>query len=264
MTADYLAGILRRKREEIAILKSRARGLRAAAANAPPARPWADALRRSERVALIAELKRRAPSAGSLCPELDPPALARTYEEAGAAALSVLTDGDFDGKLQDLERARSAVSLPALRKDFILDPVQIHESRAAGADAVLLIVRSLPGDELEDLLAAAAEAGMGALVEVHDDEELGRALAANAQVVGINNRDLATLSTDLEVAHRLASLVPPDRILVAESGIVSAEQVRELGALGVDAVLVGRALVSDPDPGRLAGELAAQPKRERS
>jgi indole-3-glycerol phosphate synthase len=264
VATDYLSAMLARKREEIAALVSRAAELAAAAADMPPARPWAASLRRSGRVALIAEMKRRAPSAGLLRPDLDPAALARTYEAGGSAALSVLTDREFDGVLADLERARHAVGLPALRKDFILEPVQIHESRLAGADAVLLIVRALSRGELEDLLGVAGEAGLGTLVEVHDDEELEEALTCGAEVVGVNNRDLGTFRVSLDVTRRLAALVPPDRRLVAESGIESAEQVRELGELGVDAVLVGRALVSHAEPGRLAAELASQPRRERT
>lgn len=264
MTADHLTAILQRKREEIARLRPRAAQLRAAAGDAPPARPWWQALCLPGRVALIAELKRRAPSAGSLRPEMDPAELARSYEQAGAAALSVLTDADFDGELADLLEARAAVTVPALRKDFILDPVQVYESRAAGADAVLLIVRALSDDLLAELLGLTSEVGLGALVEVHDATELDRALASGAEIIGINNRDLQTFDTTLDVTYGLVDSVPADRILVAESGITSGWQVSELGARGVDAVLVGRALVSHSEPGRLARQLASQTKRERS
>jgi indole-3-glycerol phosphate synthase len=264
VSADVLAGILARKREEIAALRPRLAELQAAAADAGPVRPWAAALRPPDRVALIAELKRRAPSAGSLRPQLDPVELAGTYERAGADALSVLTDAAFDGVLADLEQARGSTAIPALRKDFVLDPVQIYEARAFGADAVLLIVSALTNAELYGLLDVVGEVGMAALVEVHDEGELERALTAQAEVIGINNRNLQTFETNLEVTKRLAGSVPADRVLVAESGIATGAQVEDLGALGVDAVLVGRALVSHPEPGRLAKELASQAKRERS
>jgi len=260
MTKGYLAEVALRKDEEIAALRPRMAELRSRAADAPPCRPWAAGLRLADRVALIAELKRRAPSAGSLRPQMDPPTLARAYEGAGAAALSVLTDADFDGALADLWRAREAVSVATLRKDFVLDPVQVFESRVAGADAILLIVRMLTDDQLMTLLGISDEVGLGTLVEVHDEVELERALASNAWVIGVNNRDLTTLSTSLDIARELASRVPSGRLLVAESGIESGQQVRELGELGVDAVLVGRALVSHSDPGGLAAELSNQPK----
>lgn len=262
--ADFLTAILRRKRAEVEALRGRAADLRSAAADAPPPRAWAAALRVPGRVALIAEIKRRAPSAGELDPNLDARERARLYERAGAAALSVLTDRDFDGEIGDVTRAREAVALPTLRKDFVLDPVQIWEARAAGADAVLLIMGALEDGRLRDLLGLAGELGMGTLVEAHDAEDLGRAVAADAPVVGVNNRDLRSFATSLEVTRRLAASVPPDRILVAESGIESAAEVQELGALGVDAVLVGRALITHRDAARLAAELAGQPRRARS
>lgn len=264
MARDYLTEILPRKWAEIEALKPESVELRAAAADAPPTRDWTKALRRPGRVALIAELKRRAPSAGWLRPDLDPAALAATYESAGAAAISVLTDRDFDGVLADLAEARAAVSLPVLRKDFLLDPLQLHQSRLAGADAVLLIVRALSTGQLADLLGVASELGLGVLVEVHEMEELGKALDAGAPVIGINNRDLRTLATRLDVTGRLVESVPADRVLVSESGIEAPEQVRKLGERGVDAVLVGRALVAHADPGALARELASQPRQGRA
>jgi indole-3-glycerol phosphate synthase len=154
--------------------------------------------------------------------------------------------------------------LPVLRKDFMLEPVQVWESRAAGADAVLLIVRALGEAGLAELLGVAAEAGLGALVEVHDQEELGRALDAGAPVIGVNNRDLRTFATTLEVTEDLAAAVPGERILVSESGIESGADVARLGALGVDAVLVGRALVTHADPVALGAELAGQARVERA
>jgi indole-3-glycerol phosphate synthase len=263
MSFDYLAGILARKWAEVEALRPQAAELQAAATDAPPPRGWVEALRHQDRVTLIAELKRRSPSAGPLRADLDPPALARVYEAAGAGAISVLTDRDFDGVLGDLRKAREAVSLPVLRKDFILDPVQLHESRAAGSDAVLLIVRALSDAQLAELLGVASELGLGVLVEVHDAEELGRALEVDAPVIGINNRDLRTFATRLDITGGLVGAVPANRVLVSESGIEAPEQVRKLGERGVDAVLVGRALVSHDDPGGLARELASQPKAER-
>lgn len=264
MTGDYLQSIVDRKREEIASLAPRVSDLRAASAAAAPPRPWSESLRQPGKVGLIAELKRRAPSAGDLRPGMDPAALARSYQSAGAAALSVLTDADFDGDLDDLVRARGEVAIPTLRKDFILDRVQVWESRAAGADAVLLIVRALSDGQLEELLDAAGESGLGTLVEVHDLAELERALATDAQVIGINNRDLRTLATNLDVTRQLAPAVPADRILVAESGIESPEHVEQMGDLGVDAVLVGRALMSSADPQELAARMAGKRRCERS
>lgn len=261
--ADYLTRIMARKEREVARLRPRAGELRARAADRPRSRGWEAALRLSDRVALIAEIKRRAPSAGDLRPDLDPASLAGTYGEAGAAAVSVLTDSDFGGHLDDLRRARASVELPVLRKDFILDPVQIWESRAADADAVLLIVRALGRSRLSELLAVAEEAGLGTLVEVHDEAELEGALEAGAKVIGVNNRDLRTFETSLDVTRRLAPRVSADRVLVAESGIESSEEVEEMGRLGVDAVLVGRALVSDEDPGALARAMVGRRKRER-
>lgn len=258
-----MSRILSRKRAEIAALRGREDELRHRAADAPPARPWSAALRRPGRVGLIAEIKRRAPSAGALRRDLVPEELARIYEQAGAVALSVLTDADFDGELSDLQRARGAVAVPTLRKDFVLDPVQIWESRAAGADAVLLIVRALGEERLRELLEVAAAAGVGTLSEVHEAGELDVAIRAGAPVIGVNNRDLRSFATRLEVTLGLAGAVPPDRILVSESGIESAADVRDLGSLGVDAVLVGRALVTRSDPAALAAELAGQPRRER-
>lgn len=263
MNSDYLAGAVARKRGEVAALRQEGQQLKKAALASGPARPWASVLRRPDRVTLIAEFKRRAPSVGVLRGDLDPAELACTYERAGAVGLSVLTDLDFDGTIEDLVRARSAVSLPVLRKDFIVDPLQVWQSRAAGADAVLLIVRALSDGELQALLEVARELGVGTLVEIHEERELERALRSGAPVIGINNRDLIDFTISLDVTHRLAETVPADRVLVAESGIDSAEEVRDLGALGVDSVLVGRALVSHPAPLELARSMATQGKRAR-
>lgn len=263
---DVLDRIVRTKREEAARLERWASALRRQAEEASAARGFRAALEDpADRVGLIAEVKRRSPSAGEIRPDLTAAGVGSVYEHAGANAVSVLTDGGyFGGSLDDLRAVRAAVSLPVLRKDFVISAVQVYEARAAGADAVLLIVRILDDAELGDLVALAGELGMDALVEAHDGDELERALAAGAQVVGINNRDLSTFETDLSVALGLASEVPPDRVLVAESGIRSAEDVDRLGAAGVDAVLVGESLMRADDIGAAAGELTGRPRRARA
>ncbi|HEX7050974.1 MAG TPA: indole-3-glycerol phosphate synthase TrpC [Longimicrobiales bacterium] len=261
---SILERIVASKREEVARLRPRASVLREAAARAPAPRPFARALRRGGEVAVIAEIKRRSPSAGWLRPELSVTAVAEAYAGAGAAALSVLTDGEyFGGSLEDLQAVRSAVSLPVLRKDFVVDPLQVEEARAAGADAVLLIVRILDDVLLADLLALAGELELGALVEVHTPDELERALRAGAHVIGVNNRDLASFRTDLAVVLGLADSVPPGRVLVAESGIRTAADVDRLGAAGADAVLVGETFMRAPDPGAAAAELVGRARRAR-
>jgi indole-3-glycerol phosphate synthase len=253
--------IVETKRAEVARLLPGAAELRAVAEAAAPARAFAGALRRPGEVALIAEIKRRSPSAGWIRQELSVAAAASAYAAAGAAALSVLTDEDyFGGALGDLRAARAAVSLPVLRKDFIIHPVQVWEARAAGADAVLLIVRILDDSLLSELGALAQELGMGVLVEVHTAAELERALRAEAGIVGINSRDLDTFHTDLDVAIRLAASVPSDRVVVAESGIRSSADVDRVGAAGASAVLVGESLMRQPD---LASATAALVGRRR-
>jgi indole-3-glycerol phosphate synthase len=217
---------------------------------APPARPFAAAIAREARVNVIAEHKRRSPSRGSIREDLRPADVARAYEAAGAAALSVLTDEPFfGGRLEHLRDARAATALPALRKDFVLDPWQVWEARAAGADAVLLIVAALTDADLTRLLAVTREAAVDALVEVHDREELDRALGAGARVIGVNNRDLRTLAVSLDTALALAPAIPDDVVAVAESGIRTGADVRRLRDSGFDAFLVGEHLMASPDPG---------------
>jgi indole-3-glycerol phosphate synthase len=263
-TADSLLDlIVRTKAEEVSDLVGRRAELRRLAESAAPARGFARALSLPDRVALIGEYKRRSPSAGALGGSAGPAAVAEAYLAAGAAALSVLTDMTyFGGTLEDLQNARAAVPLPVLRKDFVVDEIQLYEARAAGADAVLLIVRILERVRLGDLLSLSAQLGMDALLEVHTADELERALAAGARVIGVNNRDLATFVTDLRVTLELAPLVPADRLLVAESGIASAGDVQRLGAVGADAVLVGEALMRTD--GAAAVALVGQPKAARS
>lgn len=221
-----------------------------------PARSLADALS-GDTVRVIAEVKRRSPSAGDLAANLDPATLAVVYADSGASAISVLTDRKyFSGTLDDLVVVREAVSLPVLRKDFIISEYQVLESRAFGADAVLLIVRALDSDDLSDLLDYARTLGMQALVEVHAEEELDTALDAGADVIGINNRDLAHFTTDLDVTRRLAPRVPDGHVVVSESGIRSREQIESLRRVGVHTVLVGESLVRHADPGEKLRELA--------
>jgi indole-3-glycerol phosphate synthase len=215
-------------------------------------------------VALIAECKRRSPGAGPIRPDLDPGRLAAAYARAGARALSVLTDERyFGGATADLVGARAAVSLPVLRKDFTIDPLHVVEARAAGADAVLLIVRILDDAALRRLRDEATRRGMAVLVEVHDRAELQRALNLGAAIIGINNRDLSTFRTDLSTTLTLLDDVPDDVIVVSESGIRDRSDVDRLGDAGVDAVLVGETLLRAPDPGAAAAALASVRRRER-
>lgn len=249
------------KRAEVAALQKRAAALRAAAESATAVPSFEAALRGGSSVAVIAEVKRRSPSAGAIVADASAAEVAVAYEAAGVAAVSVLTDeAYFGGSLADLESVRGRVGLPLLRKDFTMDPVQIWEARAAGASAVLLIVRILTDAQLRDYRELAEELGLSALVEVHDEGELERALAAGARVVGVNNRDLATFETDLRTTVRLAPGVPPDVVLVGESGIGSASDVALLAGAGVHAVLVGEALMRAPSPSELARQLASVPR----
>ncbi len=262
---DILRRILRTKREEVAGLERRGDELRSQARDRPPPRDFREALSEGGTVSVIAEVKRRSPGAGPIRPGLDPAALAKRYQEGGARALSVLTDREyFGGDLQDLDRARQAVRLPALRKDFTLHPIQIWEARAAGADAVLLIVRALEDGPLQELRLLAEELQMSALVEVHDARELDRALESGASIVGVNNRDLRTFTTSLQVTLDLLPSIPPECVLVSESGIRSGEDVERLGAAGVDAVLVGESLLRSEDPMRAVTELAGKGSVARS
>ena len=260
-----LAEIVEKKRGEVAALRSQANRLEAAVGNSPVVRDFLGGITSDEYVSLIAECKRRSPGAGLIRPDLELETISRLYEEGGAAALSVLTDAPyFGGSLEDLRVARETTSLPILRKDFALHPLQILEARVAGADAVLLIVRILDDEVLQRLIAEAEALGMAALVEVHDERELKRALDIGAGIIGINNRDLATFTTDLDTTVRLLEGVPEDIFIVSESGIRVREDVNRLGGVGVNAVLVGESLLRSPDPGAAAQELARIPRAERS
>ncbi len=258
-----LADIVRTKIAELEVLRLRTKELERAAATAPTPRDFASALAVPAHVALISECKRRSPGAGEIRPGLDPTVLTRGYARAGAAALSVLTDRDyFGGSLADLASAKAATQIPVLRKDFTLDPLHVLEARAGGADAVLLIVRILSDRQLATLHAEAKDLGMAVLVEVHDRGELARALAIEPEIIGINNRDLATFRSDLSTTLELLEDVPDGVIVVSESGIRGADDVARLGDHGVDAVLVGETLLRAADPERAAREMASVPRRE--
>lgn len=238
--------ILKVKRREIEQLRPRREELRKTALLRNDFRGFAAAVKRSEtgKVALIAEVKKASPSAGVIVESFDPVEIAKNYAQAGAEAISVLTDEHFfQGHLDYLQAIREAVPTPLLRKDFILDEVQIAQSSAVGADAILLIAAALKQPELDHLLATAVTYQLDVLVEVHTLEELDRALEADAQIIGINNRNLATFEVDLSVTEKLSEEVPAGVILVSESGIKSAEDLARVKACGVDAVLIGEALM---------------------
>jgi len=217
-----------------------------------------------ERIAVVAEVKRRSPSAGVIRDDLDPRERAALYARHGASAISVLTDrAHFGGSIEDLRAAASRVEAPVLRKDFILDELQVIEARAAGAAAVLLIVRALPPARLEALLACARDVGLEALVEVHTGAELDRALGAGAGCLGVNSRDLDTFMIDVAGAWELLASVPEDRVAVAESGMRGAEDVERAADAGADAVLIGTALSAAPDPAGLLRQLSEVKRRGR-
>lgn len=207
-------------------------------------------------VKLIAEIKKASPSKGLIRLDFDPIAIGRAYEEAGASAISVLTDEKyFQGRLEYLTAVRKAVSLPLLRKDFIIDTYQVYESRAANADAILLIVAALSKSQLLELMALASNLGMASLVEAHSAKELEVAIESGAEIIGINNRNLQTFETKLETTIELAQSVPGDRILVSESGIFTRADVERLMEAGVDAILVGESLMRESDPRMKVKEL---------
>lgn len=222
--------------------------VRELAARAPAPRDPMPAFR-AEGISVISEVKRRSPSKGDLADIPDPTVLARAYQRGGAAAISVLTEERrFNGSLDDLRAVRAAVGTPILRKDFIVTSYQLHEARAAGADLVLLIVAALPQPELERLYAEARDLGLNVLVEVHDEEETRRAVDLGAELIGVNARNLKTLEVDNDTFGRLATLVPDDRVKVAESGISGVADVERFAGEGARVVLVGEALVKDGDP----------------
>jgi indole-3-glycerol phosphate synthase len=234
-----------RQREPLTTLEARA------ANGTPRGDRFEEALGALGRVNVIAECKRRSPSKGVLAGTYDPVSIARKYEQGGAAAISVLTEPTFfDGALEHLTAVRTAVKLPLLRKDFIVDEYQLLEARAAGADAVLLIVAALEQRRLSALQARAWELGLATLVEVHDEEELGRAVDCGARVIGVNNRNLRTLTVDVDASYRLAAQMPKHVIGVSESGLQTAADLEQLSAAGYRAFLIGERFMTDSDPAR--------------
>jgi len=258
-----LAQILSTTSQSLEPLRARRKELEREAALSPTPPSFSRGLRRPN-IAVIAEVKRRSPSAGSIREDLSPSERAILYATHGAAAVSVLTDGPhFGGSIEDLRSAAQRCPVPLLRKDFILDELQIIEARAAGASAVLLIVRALSPARLGELMATAAELRLDALVEVHTPNELTSALQAEATIIGVNSRDLDTFAVDPISAWRILGQIPPDRIAVAESGIASREDVQRAGAAGADAVLVGTALSVDAHPEGLLQQLTRVPRHGR-
>jgi indole-3-glycerol phosphate synthase len=258
---DLLAAIVAATRLRVAEARAREPlgGLEARAACRAPRGVLFDAvLRRHGAMNVIAECKRRSPSRGVLRAAYDPVAIARGYEKRGAAAISVLTEPTFfDGCLDHLTAVQNAVRLPVLRKDFIVDPYQVVEAVASGADAVLLIVAALDDASLRRLLTEAEDRGLAVLVEVHTEDELYRALAAGARLVGVNNRSLKTLEVDVALSERLAPRIPPSVTAVSESGLRSAADLDRLNTLGYRAFLIGERFMTTPDPGRALAELLA-------
>lgn len=245
---DILVRIVESKRAGLASLAGRQASLEGSAARRRPARDFRAALT-AHPPAIIAEVKKASPSKGVFQEQFDPASIARQYAAGGAAALSVLTERDyFQGSLEDLEAARAATALPALRKDFTIDSLHVIEAAAHGADAVLLIAAILEEGELRRLRELAASYGMAALVEVHDAAELDAALASGAEIVGVNNRDLHTFEVTLETSLRLAERIPAGVVKVAESGIASRQDVARLREAGFDAFLVGEYLMKAADP----------------
>jgi len=261
VSADILKTILDAKRDEVARRRAdrSLTELKAIVADLPPTRDFAGELKTraaATQDAVIAEVKRASPSAGIIRADFDPEAIARSYEAGGATCLSVLTDeGFFGGQTAFLVEARKACRLPVLRKDFIIDPWQVIETRAIGADALLLIVAALNDDQLAELAGLGRELGLSVLVEVHDEDEMTRALAVPGDLVGINNRDLHRFKTDLDTTLKLAPMVPGDRLVISESGIHTTDDVQRLQEGGIGAFLIGEAFMRQPDPGQALIEL---------
>jgi indole-3-glycerol phosphate synthase len=259
--ADLLETIVAATRRQVEVRAAR-EPLDAIAARAGSASPrgglFLDRLRRPSHVNVIAECKRRSPSKGVIRARYDPVAIAREYEHAGAAAISILTEATFfDGSLAHLGAVREAVGVPLLRKDFVVDAYQVHEARAAGADAVLLIVAALEQEMLVSLHELATSSGLAVLVEVHDEAELERAAEAGARIIGVNNRNLRTLRTDTSVSERLIARMPAGVVRVAESGLKTSADLRRLHDAGYDAFLIGESLMAQPSPGEALRSLVA-------
>ncbi|NEX17275.1 MAG: indole-3-glycerol phosphate synthase TrpC [Halochromatium sp.] len=260
---DILKRIVARKQEEVTERKLRIsqRALQVRVADARPPRGFAEALQArvaAGNAAVIAEIKRASPSKGVIRADFHPADLARSYSRGGASGLSVLTDRDFfQGDDQHLIEARAACGLPVIRKDFIIDPYQVLEARALGADCILLIAACLDDAALSDLAALAADLGLDVLIEVHDAEELKRALVVPSRLLGINNRDLRSFEVDLQTTLSLKAQVPKDRLLITESGIHTRDEVALMRTNGIHAFLVGESLMRTPDPGKTLATLFA-------
>lgn len=251
-----LDDIVRSKREELRERRGRRRTdeLKAKLRDVKPARPFLDAITGSP-IRLIAEIKKASPSAGLLRPDFDPVDIAKRYEDAGAGALSVLTDRPhFQGSLDYLAQVRKAVTLPLLQKDFLLDDVQVYEARVLGADAVLLIAAILDPGQIKDLYALATEIGLAVLVEIHHEREL-ESVMEWAPIIGINNRDLTTFTVDLETTFRLLKHIPKNKVIVSESGIGGRKDIERLAEAGVHAVLIGETFMRAKDIGAKVKEL---------
>ena len=262
--SDTLARIVDDKRRHVAAARERRPqgDIERAARVMDPPRGFAKALKTAiaeGRYGLIAEIKKASPSKGLIRPDFDPPSLARAYERGGAACLSVLTDEPyFQGKDEFLTQARSATRLPALRKDFMIDPYQVFEARALGADCILLIMACLDDQLAAELARLAHLCGMDVLVEVHDGDELDRALSIDSDLVGVNNRNLKTLAVDLAVTEQLAPKVPKDRVLVAESGLGTPADLARMARVGASAFLIGESFMRKPDVEGAVREILAK------
>jgi indole-3-glycerol phosphate synthase len=266
-TGTVLDGIIAGVREDLEARRRELplRDLERLATQTAPARDARPGLADSSTLGLIAEVKRASPSKGALADIPDPAHLAEVYETAGAGAISVLTEQRrFHGSLQDLDAVRSVVDVPVLRKDFTVDPYQVVEARAHGADLVLLIVAALSDAELRELFTLTTDLGMRALVETHSSTEIDRALDLGAGIIGVNARDLRTLEVDLPRAAELVATVPSDRIAIGESGVASVQEVLAYAHAGADAVLVGEALVIGDDPARSVRDFTAVDRRPRT
>ena len=258
MVATYLDRILERHRETAAADTRSIERLLDEARGTEPARGFRAALVGREQLGVIAEIKRRSPSKGDLNASLDPAEMAATYERGGAACLSVLTDVEhFGGSVADLQAARAACSVPVIRKDFTVSERDVLDARIMGADCVLLIAAALDPAELSSFHALAVDVGLDVLVEIHDERELEHALAAEATLIGVNQRDLVTFQVDHERAVRMAGAIPDQAVKVAESGVRGVADARSLRAAGYDAVLVGETLVTSVDPAALIAEFVA-------
>lgn len=262
--ADILAEICDHKRTEVAARKARhsEMEIRASLASASPVRGFTSTLRagRDKGYGLIAEIKKASPSKGLIRADFDPPVLAQAYRDGGASCLSVLTDSRyFQGHDDYLLAARAAVDLPVLRKDFMVDAYQIYEARAMGADCILLIMAALDDREAQDFEALAHELGMDVLIEVHDRDELDRALALKSPLLGVNNRNLKTMVTDIAQTEALAPMVPADRIMISESGLYSREDLARMAAVGARCFLIGESLMRQTDVASATKDLLATP-----